>query len=273
MCRGRRQVRDGKKNGVWLVADPPLRALKNRALSRAVDAEASRRRARRDERSDARGATDVVLLLELREGVTSHRAEREPTFRERDRFFIHGPSTSHRPHPRRVTTRHFFSMDRLRFLRLVCVLALGTPRCVHFASLHAARHRTNRSTRAYLRGDLAMVRATKPARASPRAFAKRAAVDSRFLSLSAFSRREVTKNPKRASTGPSSRGETRARRNESARVPRVPAPRARHSRLLDHASRLPDRSPPTESRPNATTRRNLAMTRTLFEHARSLKIK
>lgn len=132
------------------------------------------------------------------------------------RFFIHGPSTSHRPHPRRVTTRHFFSMDRLRFLRLVCVLALGTPRCVHFASLHAARHRTNRSTRAYLRGDLAMVRATKPARASPRAFAKRAAVDSRFLSLSAFSRREVTKNldgPRRARrrAGRRARAETRAR--------------------------------------------------------------
>ena len=173
-------------------------------------------------------------------------------------------------HPRRVTTRHFFSMDRLRFLRLVCVLALGTPRCVHFASIHAARHRTNRSTRAYLRGDLAMVRATKPARASPRAFAKRAAVDSRFLSLSAFSSREVTKNPKRASTGPSSRGETRARRNESARVPRVPAPRARATLVYSttHRGSLTEAHPPNRAR----TRRlagTSPMTRTLFEHARS----
>ena len=181
------------------------------------------------------------------------------------------PSTSHRPHPRRVTTRHFFSMDRLRFLRLVCVLALGTPRCVHFASLHAARHRTNRSTRAYLRGDLAMVRATKPARASPRAFAKRAAVDSRFLSLSAFSRREVTKNLD-ASTGPSSRGETRARRNESARVPRVPAPRARATLVhsTTHRGSLTEAHPPNRARTRRLAGTSPMMTRTLFdEHARS----
>ena len=128
-------------------------------------------------------------------------------------------STVHPRHESTSASSHdppFIFDDRLRFLRLVCVLALGTPRCVHFASLHAARHRTNRSTRAYLRGDLAMVRATKPARASPRAFAKRAAVDSRFFSLSAFSRREVTKNldgPRRARrrAGRRARAETRAR--------------------------------------------------------------
>ena len=143
---------------------------------------------------------------------------------------------------------------------------------VHFASLHAARHRTNRSTRAYLRGDLAMVRATKPARASPRAFAKHAAVDSRFLSLSAFSRREVTKNPKRASTGPSSRGETRARRNESARVPRVPAPRARATLVhsTTHRGSLTEAHPPNRARTRRLAGTSPMMTRTLFdEHARS----
>ena len=160
-------------------------------------------------------------------------------------------STVHPRHDSTSASSHdqpFIFDDRLRFLRLVCVLALGTPRCVHFASLHAARHRTNRSTRAYLRGDLAMVRATKPARASPRAFAKRAAAprlpDSRFLSLAAFSRRDVAKT-QRASTGASSRGETRARRNESARVLRVPAPRARAT--LVHSTTY--RAPLTEAHP------------------------
>ena len=165
-------------------------------------------------------------------------------------------STVHPRHDSTSASSHdppFIFDDRLRFLRLVCVLALGTPRCVHFASLHAARHRTNRSTRAYLRGDLAMVRATKPARASPRAFAKRAAAprlpDSRFLSLSAFSRREVAKNPARLD-GPSSRGETRARRNESARVNRVPAPRARATLVhsTTHCGPLTEAHPPNRAR-------------------------
>ena len=165
-------------------------------------------------------------------------------------------STVHPRHESTSASSHdppFIFDDRLRFLRLVCVLALGTPRCVHFASLHAARHRTNRSTRAYLRGDLAMVRATKPARASPRAFAKRAAAprlpDSRFLSLSAFSRREVAKNPARLE-GASSRGETRARRNESARVNRVPAPRARATLVhsTTHCGPLTEAHPPNRAR-------------------------
>ena len=191
-----------------------------------------------------------------------HRTARARTFHECAIAFL---STVHPRHESTSASSHdppFIFDDRLRFLRLVCVLALGTPRCVHFASLHAARHRTNRSTRAYLRGDLAMVRATKPARASPRAFAKRAAAprlpDSRFLSLSAFSRREVAKNPARLDGRVVARGDARAPKRERARSSRTGATRARHSRLLDHASRLPDRSPPTESRPNAMTRRNLA---------------
>jgi hypothetical protein len=66
-----------------------------------------------------------------------------------------------------------------------------------------------------------MVRATKPARASPRAFAKRAAAprlpDSRFLSLSAFSRREVAKNPARLDGRVVARGDARAPKRERAR--------------------------------------------------------
>lgn len=131
-------------------------------------------------------------------------------------------STVHPRHDSTSASSHdppFIFDDRLRFLRLVCVLALGTPRCVHFASLHAARHRTNRSTRAYLRGDLAMVRATKPARASPRAFAKRAAA--RAFPILAFClfppfRDARWRKTQRASTGRRragrrARAETRAR--------------------------------------------------------------
>ena len=183
---------------------------------------------------------------------TSNSTQGADTFRESDgdRFFIHGPSTSRRNI--RVESRpaiYFrWTVRPCEIFTSSCVLALGTPRCVRFASLHAARHRTNRSSCAYIRGDLAMVRATRPARASPRAFAKRAAAprlpDSRFLSLAAFSRRDVAKT-QRASTGASSRGETRARRNESARVLRVPAPRARAT--LVHSTTY--RAPLTEAHP------------------------
>ena len=97
-------------------------------------------------------------------------------------------------------------------------------------------------------------RARKPARvreARGRRF-------SLFVSFRLFQTRGDEK-PKARLDGPVvARGDARAPKRERARSSRTGTTRARHSRLLDHASRLPDRSPPTESRPNATTRRNLA---------------
>ena len=57
-----------KKNGVWLVADPPLRAPKNRArFLELVDAGGfETTSATRRTKVTHAGSTDVVLLLELR---------------------------------------------------------------------------------------------------------------------------------------------------------------------------------------------------------------
>jgi len=216
--------------------------------------------ARRRDESLLRGKG--AIEWSRRESTTRRYRDEHRTARARtctDTFHECAIAFLSRVHPRHDSTSAsshdppFIFDDRLRFLRLVCVLALGTPRCVHFASLHAARHRTNRSTRAYLRGDLAMVRATKPARASPRAFAKRAAA--RAFPILAFClfppfRDARWRKTQRASTGASSRGETRARRNESARVNRVPAPRARATLVhsTTHCGPLTEAHPPNRAR-------------------------
>ena len=92
-----------------------------------------------------------------------------------------------------------------------------------------------------------------PARASPRAFAKRAAATRvPILAFCLFLpfREAMWRKTQRASTGASSRkGDARARKRERATFTR-PMPLAwRQPRPLDQASRPSDLSPPTDSRP------------------------
>ena len=173
------------------------------------------------------------------------------------------------PHQRRVTTRPFSALFA-RFFRLLLHRFLFSAPPGAFTRRGATSNEPKHA-RILSRRLSDGTRHEAPARASPRAFAKRAGNPRvpilAFVFCSLFRDRRG-ENPV-ASTGAPSRGETRARRNVSARVPRerrrARAPLVRHTTPRGPLTEAPPRiAPNLETRARTSTR---VVARTLT-HAR-----
>ena len=183
--------------------------------------------ARRRDESLLRGKG--AIEWSRRESTTRRYRDEHRTARARtctDTFHECAIAFLSRVHPRHDSTSAsshdppFIFDDRLRFLRLVCVLSRHPPVCsLRFTSRSATSNEPKYARIPSRRpgdGTRDEARAREPARVREARGCPRLP-DSRFLSLSAFSRREVAKNPARLDGRVVARGDARAPKRERAR--------------------------------------------------------